>query len=159
MADGPEASIALHSDVGAPLPLRLLWLKGREATFRLAMISTGNRLKPRTRRNLLSQQLSDAQEMENGAPANYSGEPHPPPCSVRGAGGTERSHGRKLKHNCSMLYIAAYNGDRSELLTQQDRDCQHTVQINRDLRPTARIVLQRRTYGRLRFQPSRPAPS
>jgi Helix-turn-helix domain of resolvase len=30
------------------------------------------------------------------------------------------------------LYISAFNGDRSELLAQQERDCQRTVQINRD---------------------------
>jgi hypothetical protein len=40
-------------------------------------------------------------EMENGAPANFRAEPRPP-----GAGGVERSHGRKLHYKLPLLYIA-----------------------------------------------------
>ena len=66
-------------------------------------------------------------------PANFQVSRDPPHHAVSGGGGDgEPSHGRKLKHTSHMLYIAADDGDRSELLTQQNRDCQRTIQINRN---------------------------
>ena len=55
--------------------------------------------------------------MENGVPTNHFGGPQSPHPGVSGGGGDgERSHGSKLKYNMDMLSIAAYSGDRSEVL-------------------------------------------
>ena len=55
------------------------------AAFRLAMISIGSGVKPRASQRCRNNCLTV--EMEYGAPANFLGEPRPPPpCGVRGRG-------------------------------------------------------------------------
>ena len=76
------------------------------ATFRLAMISIGSGLKPRASQRCRNNCLT--LEMENGAPADFLGEPQrPPPWCVRGRGDGERSHGLKLNYYVHVLYLIA----------------------------------------------------
>ena len=84
---GPEASIALHSDAGALLPLTLCGSKAG-ASFRLAMISIISGLESlasQRRRNNVFCRLK--REM---GPANFLGQPRPPHHAVPGGGGMAR---------------------------------------------------------------------
>jgi hypothetical protein len=79
-----------------------LRLKGG-ATFCLAMISIGSGLKPRASQRCRNNCLT--LEMENGAPADFLGEPRPPTMRCPGVGDGERSHGPRLNNIAYMIYI------------------------------------------------------
>ena len=73
------------------------------ATFCLAMISIGRSVKSRASQRCRNNCLMV--KMQNGAPANFAGGPHPPHHAVsEGGGGVERSHGTKTNYVIYLLY-------------------------------------------------------
>jgi hypothetical protein len=103
-----EASIALHSDAGAPLLLTFCGSKAG-ATFCLAMISISSGLKTRASQRCRNNCLT--LEMENGALANFLGERDPPPCCAPGAGGCGAISGLKTELQSQFVVIACENDE------------------------------------------------
>jgi hypothetical protein len=94
--------MALHWDAGSILPLTFCGSRAG-ATFSLAMRSTGGGLESLTSQRCRNNCLT--LEMENGAPADFLGEPRPPPpCCVGGRGDGERSHAFKLNYAVILSY-------------------------------------------------------